>query len=151
MLILHNLYHMSMKQVLLLSMWLKENASSPRSTTSKWWRWDMNPDVADLKDWPLSIHQGTLENLDVNSLSSNVSLNVCWYSRGPIIHPTGSIISSIAAQCDFGVLIDRGFFWESRLHRVAGVPSSIHESFVPVYKLRYFLGVLRAGWGDSRA
>lgn len=29
----------------------------------------MNPDVANLKDWSLSIHQGTLENLDVNSLS----------------------------------------------------------------------------------
>ena len=83
MLILHNLYSMSMEQVLIWSLWLRESVSSPRSPSSEWWRWDMNPDVASLKDWALDTRQDTLENLNVKSVSPSSPPNVCWCSCGP--------------------------------------------------------------------
>ena len=69
---------------------------------------------------------------------------------GPVICITESITWSMATQCEFGVLMTRGFVWEPLLSGVAGVPSSTHESIVPVYKLCYILSVLWAGWRDSR-
>lgn len=56
----------------------------------------------------------------------------------------------MATQCEFGVLMTGGFVWEPPLPGVAGVPSSTHESIVPVYKLCYVLSVLWAGCRDSR-
>lgn len=68
---------------------------------------------------------------------------------GPRSYIRESIICSVAAQCEFWVLMEWGFVWEPQLPRVAGVPST-HESIVPTYKLCYILGVLGAGWRDNR-